>query len=255
MEEKVFIFDRHAHQMNRLRQQRQGEGRDFLIQEINQRLNERLEEVNRPFKTVLDMTGSRAKLSIEADKIIRSDCLPSSNIDLVLEEDFLPRDLEEYDLIYHGFGLHFVNDLPGALIQIKKHLAPEGAFFAALLGGETLYELRQCLVEAEIALKGGVSPRISPMVSTQDMAALMQRAGFSLPVIDSDLITVTYRNLTSLLHDLRYMGEGNVIAKRSKAFAPRKLFEMAEELYHQKFSSEGLLQASFRVIYVMGWSS
>ena len=227
----------------------------FLIKEINTRLQDRLEQINQNFDHVLNLGAQRAPLKILADHITRADAIPGKGIDKVFEEDFMPSDLGMFDLIYHGFGLHFVNDLPGALIQIRKRLNDKSVFLGALLGGETLYELRQSLMQAEMELKDGAGPRISPMADLPDMAALMQRAGFALPVIDSDLLTVTYRNMTALMKDVREMGEANIVTQRQKGFTSKRLFDRAEEIYREKFSEDGLLHASFRVIYVMGWSS
>lgn len=171
------------------------------------------------------------------------------------DEEFLPFANESFDLVLGTLNLHTVNDLPGALLQIRKSLKPDGLFLASMLGGETLYELRQVMTQAEMNTRGGISPRIAPFADKQQMGALLQRAGFNLPVVDSDIITVTYDNIFKLFHDLRYMGEGNAIAARDKTPPGKKLFMEAARLYQEQFAgADGRITASFEIIFLTGWA-
>lgn len=171
------------------------------------------------------------------------------------EREILPVQESVYDLITSNLYLHTLNDPLGLLIQIRRALKPDGLFIGTMLGGETLHELRQALTQAEMELRGGLSPRVAPFADKQQMGALMQRAGYALPVIDSELVTVTYTNFYKLLHDLRAMGETNMLAARPKAFTPRRLFERAAEIYKDHFSeSDGTLRATFDIIFLLGWA-
>lgn len=175
--------------------------------------------------------------------------------DVICEEDFFPFAPQSADLIVSALTLHTVNDLPGALLQIRQSLKPDGLFVASILGGETLHELRTCLSEAELELSGGLTPRVAPFADKPQMGGLLQRAGFALPVVDSDIVTVTYDSIFPLMKDLRLMGEGNAIAERSKHFTARRLFLRAGELYAQKFADpDGRIRASFEIIFLLGWA-
>ena len=149
-------------------------------------------------------------------------------------------------------SLHFVNDLPGALLQIRHALAPDGLFLGTMVGGETLNELRRVLLEAESETSGGAAPRISPFADLRDMAGLMQRAGFSLPVADTDRLSATYGDIFGLLHDLRGMAATNVIAGERRAL-PRKALFLAAEKYQLLYGEEGRIPATFQFIHVTGW--
>lgn len=171
------------------------------------------------------------------------------------DEEFLPFAHGSIDLIVSLMSLHGVNDLPGTLIQIRRALKADGLFLGAMLGGETLYQLRDVLTQAELEISGGVAPRVSPFADKQQMGALMQRAGFALPVVDSDLLTVTYESLPKLFADLRGMGETASMQARSRAIPPRRLFERAAEIYSALYPAEdGRIEATFEVIFLTGWA-
>ncbi len=171
------------------------------------------------------------------------------------DEEFFPFADESFDLVLSTLNLHAINDLPGALLQTRKSLKPDGLFLAAMLGGETLHELRHVMTQAEMNIRGGISPRIFPFADKQQMGALLQRAGFSLPVVDSDILTVTYDNVFKLFHDLRYMGEGNAIAARDKTPPGKKFFLEAARLYQEQFAEpDGRITASFEIIFLTGWA-
>ena len=167
----------------------------------------------------------------------------------------LPFAPASFDAVVSALSLHWVNDLPGALVQARQCLKPDGLFLGAMLGGETLHELRAVLTEAESDVLGGAGPRVSPFAELQDAAGLMQRAGFALPVVDSDLLTVTYENAFLLMRELRGMGEGNAVAARRKSATPKSVFLRAAEIYQQRHSTpDGRIAASFQILYLTGWA-
>jgi SAM-dependent methyltransferase len=160
-----------------------------------------------------------------------------------------------YDLVIHGMCLHWANDPVGQLIQCRRALKADGMLLAVCLGGQTLSELRVALSEAEIGETGGLSPRIAPMGEIRDLGALLQRAGLALPVADSAVLTAQYRDLTHLMHDLRQMGETNVLTARLRHPTRRAVFDRAATLYAKHFADvEGRLPASFEVITLTGWA-
>lgn len=174
---------------------------------------------------------------------------------LALDEEALPFAEESLDLVLAPWGLHWTNDLPGVLVQINHALKPDGFFAASMLGGSTLNELRRCLMTAESELTGGASARVSPYAGTFDMAALMQRAGFAMPVADIDRVTVRYNNVFALMADLRGMGETSVLADRPRNPASRALFMRTAELYAQQFADEdGRVRATFEIVHAAGWA-
>lgn len=219
----------------------------FLFDWAASQLAERLGDIRRDFPLALQI-GPRGP-------DIRANGIGKWIRDIAFHEDLFPFAPHSLDLILSNLTLHSINDLPGALIQIRRALRPDGLFLAAMLGGETLYELRQVLYEAETMMKGGLSPRIHPFADKQQMGALMQRAGFALPVVDSDILSVTYPHLAALLQDLRYMGEGNAIAARNKTYPGRDFFRQVEAIYKSKHSdAEGRLLARFEIIFLIGWA-
>ncbi len=170
------------------------------------------------------------------------------------DEEYLPFKPNSFDLITSNLSLHWVNDLPGALAQIKTALKPGGLFLAALLGGESLHELRVCLMEAELAMTNGASMRVSPRIDLPTASALMQRAGFGLPVTDSELITLTYPDAFALMHDLRGMGEANACVQRLKHPTRKAVMFETARLYKERFAgADGRIPASFEVLFLHGW--
>lgn len=173
---------------------------------------------------------------------------------LLGDSEILPLAPHSMDMIVSIMDLHKINDLPGTLVQIRQALKPDGLFIACMAGGETLHELRQSLMDAELEVRGGASPRVFPFADKQQMGALLQRAGFSLPVVDSDVVRVTYRDLFHLMEDLRGMGESNIIMAQSKTMTPRRLFLRAAELYRQRYAQGDGIDASFEIISLIGWA-
>jgi len=174
---------------------------------------------------------------------------------LVADEEALPLADASVDLVLSCTSLHHVNDLPGALIQIRRALKPDGVFLAALFGGATLWQLRQAWLAAEAALEGGASPRVAPFADLADAAGLLQRAGFALPVADSDTITVTYATPLNLMADLRGMGEANALIERRRTPTRRATLWAAAEHYATRFADpDGRVPATFEVLYLTGWA-
>lgn len=256
----ITVFDRAQIARQRNRSLQAPANHTFLIDWTMDQIVERMNVVKRTFPIALQI-GARGKpfekTAAGVENLIICDSVSMRKKEnLVLcEEDFLPFKESSLDLVVSALNLHTVNDLPGALLQIRKALKPDGLFVAGILGGETLHELRTCLQEAELELTGGISPRVAPFADKPQMGALLQRAGFSLPVVDSEIVTVTYGSIFNLMHDLRWMGEGNAIQNRKKTFTPRRLFLRAAELYAQKFAEpDGRIFASFEIIFLLGWA-
>lgn len=171
------------------------------------------------------------------------------------EEEMLPFANGSFDLAVSGLALHLVNDLPGALIQIRRALKPDGLFLAAVLGGRTLGELREALGAAEEEIDGGVSPRVAPFGDVRDYGALLQRAGFALPVTDADVVEVTYATVFDLMRDLRGMGASNMLTARRKRPLKRGILMRAGEIYGERFPAPGgRISATFEIIHLTGWA-
>jgi SAM-dependent methyltransferase len=174
---------------------------------------------------------------------------------VVADEEALPIADNALDLVVSGLSLQAVNDLPGVLTQVRRALKPDGLFIAALLGGDTLTELRQSFAMAESELDGGVSPRVAPFTDLRDLGSLLQRAGFALPVTDVDRITARYATPLGLLHDLRHMGAANPLVERRRVPLRRATFMRAMELYADRFADpDGRVRASFDIMWLSGWS-
>ena len=216
----------------------------FLQEEVRFEIKERLKLVNRTFTSIAIVTPFPKIWEEFAENAL---ILPDDEV-LALEPG-------AHDLVIHAMALHWANDPVGQLIQCQRALKPDGLFLGACFGGETLTELRVALAEAEVALTGGLSPRILPMGEIRELGALLQRAGFALPVADTDLRTVSYGDMFALLRDLRGMGEGNALAQRRKVFTSRELFTKAAEIYAANFAlDEGRIKATFEMIYLTGWA-
>jgi SAM-dependent methyltransferase len=159
------------------------------------------------------------------------------------------------DLVASGLALHFVNDLPGTLVQIRRALKPDGLFVAALLGGDTLTELRQAFAAAEAELEDGISPRVLPFADLRELGALLQRAGFALPVTDVDRLTVRYASPLALMHDLRRMGATNPLIDRSRRPLRRATLVRMMEIYGERFADpDRRIRATFEIVYLLGWA-
>ena len=174
---------------------------------------------------------------------------------IVPDEDTLDLAPGAHDLVVHVMALHWANDPVGQLIQCRRALVPDGLLLAVLPGGRTLNELRSCLSQAESALRGGLSPRVLPMGDIRDLGALLQRAGFALPVADAAVTVAEYDNLARLMHDLRHMGEANALSARDRQPTRPALFRAAERLYAEHFPGrQKALRASFELLTLTGWA-
>ncbi|MCK5424535.1 MAG: methyltransferase domain-containing protein [Emcibacter sp.] len=258
----AIVFDRQALRRNRDKAADNFESCGFLVTEVADRLYDKYRDIKRDFNNILDLgchDGALAKLL--KDKFVINQDLSQKFLGachgarVQADEELLPYKPQSLDLVLSNLSLHWVNDLPGCLAQIKQALKPDGLFLCAMLGGETLTELRQSMMAAEVNIRGGISPRISPFVDVRDAGALLQRAGFALPVIDTDRITVTYENAFKLMQELRGMGEGNILSKRFRGLtSPRVMMEMAK-IYQEKFiDHRDRINVTFDIIYMMGWS-
>ncbi|MDB5653081.1 MAG: SAM-dependent methyltransferase, partial [Tardiphaga sp.] len=159
------------------------------------------------------------------------------------------------DLVVSALELHFVNDLPGVMAQISRALKPDGLLLAAMLGGDTLTELRQSFAAAEAELDGGISPRVAPFADLRDVGALLQRAGFALPVTDVDRVVVRYDSAFALMQDLRRMGASNILVERRRLPTRRATLLRMAEIYAERFSDpDGRVRATFEVIWLSGWA-
>jgi NADH dehydrogenase [ubiquinone] 1 alpha subcomplex assembly factor 5 len=259
---QTLVFDRTLVRAHRDRAAADFTAHGALFEETAARLIERLGDINQEFYTVLDLgahTGILARhfgvrgmpLVVAADlseKMLQDVPHPC----VVADEECLPFAPGNFDLIVSNLGLHWINDLPGALAQIKNALKPGGLFLAALIGGNSLFELRACLMESELKITDGASPRLSPSVSLQSAAALLQRAGFALPVADEEKITLEYADAFALMRDLRGMGETNANLQRLRHPARRQIFDEAARLYHTRFGGGGCIPASFEILFLHG---
>ena len=265
------VFDRRAVLRHRVRAALDHGAHDFLDREIAERLADRLADIKRNFPLALDLgsrdgavarafesTGVRKARGIQT--MIHADGAldlaaraPAPSV--VADEEGLPFAEDSLDLVLSNLTLHWVNDLPGALVQINRALRPDGLFLAALLGGDTLHELRAAFEAAELEVEGGVSPRVSPLIDVRDAGGLLQRAGFALPVTDVDTISVTYADAIALMRDLRGMGETNAVRQRRTTFLRRDTLARLAEVYRDRFAeADGRIRATFQVVYLTGWA-
>jgi SAM-dependent methyltransferase len=174
---------------------------------------------------------------------------------VVADEEALPFADGSLDLVVSALALQFVNDLPGTLVQIRRALKADGLFLAALIGGETLTELRQCFAAAESEVEGGASPRVVPFADLRDLGALLQRAGFALPVTDIDRLTARYDSAFALMHDLRRMGATNALLARRRTPLKRATLMRMAEIYAQRFADpDGRVRATFEIVWLSGWA-
>jgi SAM-dependent methyltransferase len=174
---------------------------------------------------------------------------------VLADEEFLPFRDSAFDLVVSGLSLHFVNDLPGALVQIRRALKPDGLFVAAMLGGQTLSELRHAFFLAEDEVQGGASPRVAPFADIRDLGGLLQRAGFALSVTDADVFTVAYPSPLRLMQELKAMGASNILVARRRRFTTRRTLTRAAEIYVERFARpDGRVPATFEIVTLTGWA-
>lgn len=240
------LFDQGALLRHRARSATLDERHQFLRIEVADRLAERLLEVNRPFPSRVDLGDGFARCLPLAERT-RYEPVPIEAGPLALEA-------ASVDLIVSNLMMHWVNDLPGLLVQVRMALRPDGLFAGALFGGETLHELRHALISAESEIKGGSAPRVIPFADVKDMGSLLQRAGFALPVTDVDTLTLTYEHPLALMQELRGMAETNALVRRPRHFWRRDVLMRACEIYARDFGlPNGRVPATFDVVYMTGW--
>lgn len=259
------LFDRRATRQRLARATAAGAA-DFLLAYAAADLIERLGVIKRDFSRILDLGTPSALLaetlasgSAEPHVVrlapVQAAVGAAAILSFVGDEEALPLGPGQLDLAVSALSLHQVNDLPGALVQLRRALKPDGLFLGCLLGGRTLEELRMALAVAETELTGGLSPRVAPFADVRDLGALMQRAGFALPVVDSEPLFVRYRDLYGLMADLRAMGATNTLVARLRKPTTRSLFRRAAEVYAERFSdSDGRVRATFELVFVSGWA-
>jgi SAM-dependent methyltransferase len=236
----------------------------FLMDRAVDDLAERLSTVERRFEmavTALCTTPAAAAALLASGKVENVLRIESHAAFLdgekgkVAADDRLPLEPESVDLIVSLLALQETNDVPGALIQIRRALAPDGLFLGAMAGAGTLAELRESLLAAETEISGGASPRVIPFADVRDVGALLQRAGFALPVTDVETVTVRYDTMFGLIRDLRAMGATNALHARSRRPGTRRLFQRAAEIYAERFSdADGRIRATFSFIWMSGWA-
>jgi SAM-dependent methyltransferase len=255
------VFDRHLVR-RRLARAIRGGYADFLLRRAIDDLDDRLGTVLRHFPLALDVgtpTGSLREwlaASGRVDEVVRLTALSeAAPLSVVGDAEALPFAPERFDLAVSLLALHSVNDLPGALVQIRRALKPDGLFLGCLLGGATLYELRQAFTQAEAELEGGVSPRVAPFADVSDLGGLLQRAGFALPVADLEPVVVRYADPFGLFRDLRAMGLTNALVDRRKAPLRRATLLRAAAIYAERFAdADGRLRATFEIAWLSGWA-
>jgi SAM-dependent methyltransferase len=260
------IFDRPAIRAHRERAARDLPAHDFLMREVADRLADRLDDMRRSFPLALELgcrgpalaRAAAGRAGIEGwtgAAPTMAAAREAAPLAALAEEEAIPFVEGVFDLVISSFALHWVNDLPGALLQARRCLKPDGLFLAALPGGDSLIELRAALLEAEAVISGGASPRVSPFVDLRDAAALLQRAGFALPVADVDTITVSYSDPLALMRDLRGMGETNAMAARPRGFLRRDLLLEAARIYQARHGEpDGRIPATFQIVFLTGWA-
>jgi len=226
----------------------------FLIDRVAEELGERLSVVLRQFERAADL-GSPTDAVVQALAASGKVATVMSAHSVAIDQEALPFADASLDLVTSALSLQFVNDLPGTLIQIRRALKPDGLFLAALIGGDSLSELREAFAQAESEVEGGASPRVAPFADLRELGALLQRAGFALPVVDSDKLTVRYQSIFGLMHDLRRMGATNILNERRRAPLKRKTLARMVEIYAQNFAdTDGRLRATFEVVWLLGWT-
>lgn len=238
---------------------------DFLLARVADDFVERLGIVRREFPLAVSigayhgLLAERLRQLPNIGEIIDVDssehCLGlSAGQRIAAKDDALPFAAQSLDLVVSGLSLQLVNDLPGVLVQINRALKPDGLFLAALLGGETLKELREAWILAEEELFGGASPRVAPFADVRELGRLLQRAGFALPVADSDVVHVTYESPVALMRDLKAMAASNMLIERRRTPVSRRLLFRAAEVYQERFGlPDGRIPATFEIITLTGW--
>ena len=262
------IFDRALIRRRRRRAAALGPA-TFLLDRVAEDLADRLATVLRRFDLAVDLgtPGDAVRAALarlgSVGAIVAAPATPDGNTTharptgkiVIADEEALPFRDTSLDLIVSALALHFVNDLPGALVQIRRALKPDGLFLAALFGGETLAELRQSFAAAESDVEGGASPRVAPFADLRELGGLLQRAGYALPVTDTDRLIVRYNSAFDLMHDLRRMGATNALFARRRTPLKRATLMRMAEIYARRFAdADGRIRATFEIVWLSGWA-
>jgi NADH dehydrogenase [ubiquinone] 1 alpha subcomplex assembly factor 5 len=260
------IFDRALLAARRDRMAERATEHDFLLERVADDIAERLAIVQRTFPLAANIGAHHGLISQRVRgiagvaRIVNMDHAArlleqSEGWRVVADEEALPFAAASLDLVVSGLSLHLVNDLPGALVQICRALRPDGLLLAALLGGQTLTELRQVWLQAESETTSGASPRVAPFADVRDLGGLLQRAGFALPVVDSEIVTVTYATPLALMRELKDMGASNMLAARHRRPVTRGLLLRAAEIYAERFGLPGgRVPATFEILTLTAWA-
>jgi SAM-dependent methyltransferase len=256
------IFDRNLLRRRQRRARALGPA-TFLLDRVAEELGERLAVVLRKFERAVDLgtpTEALRRVLLASGKVATvvsaaTGAHGDNKLHVAADEELLPFGDGSLDLVVSALALQFVNDLPGTLVQIRRALKPDGLLLAALIGGDSLTELREAFAQAESEIEGGVSPRVAPFADLRELGALLQRAGFALPVVDSDRLTVRYKTVIDLMQDLRRMGATNILSERRRAPLKRATLRRLAEIYGQRFAdADGRLRATFEIAWLSGWA-
>lgn len=270
MTDRPSLVDDSALIRNRDRAASSFDGVDYLKRAVAERVMDRIDTIRRDLPLVMDVgchTGLLTEQLLASPKVGQVKAFDPSpemaakthartGVEVAVAPfDHIPFEDDKFDAITSAFSLHWANDLPGTLIQLRQRLKPDGVLVAALAGGETLNNLRNCMATAESEISGGMSPRILPMADIRDMGGLIGRAGLTMPVADSDIITVTFPDLFTMMAELKQMGEANSMTARIKRMTSKSVFMRAAELYHDQYAeADGRISAAFEIITLTGWS-
>ena len=272
MVNNIKIFSKKKNQISRNRASTKYKKYDYLFNEVNKRLFDRLKFIKRKFVNTLEIcskTGNTISLfnkkkdikrifisdiSKEMLLIAKKQKINKQKFFLSIDEENLPFKNNQFNLVFSNLYLHWSNDLFKVLNEIYRTLKPDGLFLCSIFGSETLNELKYSLCSAEDKISKSISPRVSPFIRLQDAGTLLQKSGFQLPVIDRDSIKIFYHDIFSLMKDLKGMGESNSLINRKKIFTTKKLFNVANEIYKKKFSENKKIYATFEILYFIGWS-
>ncbi len=265
MSDPRHIFDRDLLRRRRQRAAPRMAVHAFLLDRFRDDVEERLSLIQRTFSSALIVGAHGGSIGAMLRRrgitsVIEMDSVPgllptSIQMNVLADEEALPFSDESFDLIVAPLTLHFVNDLPGALLQIRRCLRPDGLFIGGLFGGATLQELRRAWLEAESEISGGASPRVAPFADVRDLGGLLQRAGFALPVVDADIMRVRYGSALNLMHELRAMGASNVLADRRRIPVSRALLMRVSEIYAERFADpDTRVPATFEMLVMTAWA-
>jgi hypothetical protein len=255
------VFDRRLVRYRRARSLSGSWRPDFLDTAMADEIEDRLGSVNRTFPTILVYAGAFAGLAERLQRVGRgarfvvADSLAMRGVDLVFDDEYWPLAASSLGCLIHAGRLESINDLPGALLQIRSCLRPDGLFLACTLGGDTLKELRAAWIAAESETLGGITPRIAPFVHVREWGTLLQRAGFALPVVDATRHIARYDNALSLMHEIKSMGLSSTLIGRRRTPATRSLLaRVARHYAAQDSDPDGRIRATFEIIFLSGWS-